>query len=127
MTITKAIIRELEHTCRRYFPTDLRRYLLVKYSEEPFPYEFSEQDLYTSIWNDIRDYESGKLDVAVKRPLKRWKEERNHLQDMYIEKCCEVRDLEEYVAQLETILSEHGLESSRMAQRRAQHEEELLF
>ncbi|SFH42638.1 hypothetical protein SAMN05660649_05159 [Desulfotomaculum arcticum] len=48
MTINKTIIRELEHTYRRSFPNDLKRYLLVKYAEEPFPYEFTEQDLYAN-------------------------------------------------------------------------------
>lgn len=123
MTITKAIIKDLEHTYRRTLPIDLKRYLLVKYSEEPFPYEFSEQDLYTSICDDIRDYDYGKLDVTVKRPSERWKNERNYLQGIYIEKCWEVHDLEEYVVELEAILSKHGLESSRMAERRIQDEE----
>lgn len=103
MTITKAIIRELEYTYRRYLSGDLKRYLLVKYSEEPFPYEYSEQDLYTSIRDDIRNYEAGKLDTTVKRPSERWNDERNYLQSIYIEKYCEVRDLEDYIAELETI------------------------
>jgi hypothetical protein len=40
------------------FPDDLKRYLLVKYAQEPFPYEFSEQDLYTNIRQDICNYET---------------------------------------------------------------------
>ena len=123
MTITKAIIRELEHTYRRYFPGDLKQYLLVKYSEEPFPYEYSEQDLYSNILDDIRDYGSVKLDATLKGPSERWKEDRTYLQSIYVEKCCVARDLEEYVAELETMLSEHGLESSRMAERRVQDED----
>lgn len=123
MTITKAIIKELEHTYRRYLPVDLKRYLLVKYSEEPFPYEYSEQDLYTNIHDDIRDYESGKLDITVKGLSERWKDERNYLQNIYVEKCSEAHDLEEYVAELEAILSKHGLESSRMSERRVEDED----
>lgn len=98
MTINKTIIRELEHTYRRSFPINLKQYLLVKYAKEPFPYEFSEQDLYANIWRDIRDYEAGELDVTVKRPSERRQEEREYLQNLYIEKCCEVRDLKEYIA-----------------------------
>lgn len=123
MTIIKAIIKELESTHRRYIPDDLKQYLLVKYSEEPFPYEYSEQDLYANIHDDIRDYECGKLDVTVKRPSERLKDERNYLQGIYVEKCWEVHDLEEYVAELEAILSKHGLESSRMVERRIQDED----
>ena len=118
MTINQAIIRELEHTYRRSFPNDLKRYLLVKYAQEPFPYEFSEQDLYTNIEHDIHAYEVGDLDVTLKSSSERWQEEREYLQSLYIEKCHEVRDIEAYVQELELILSEHGLESSKMAERR---------
>lgn len=127
MIITKAIIKDLEHTYRRYFPDDLKQYLLVKYEEEPFPYEFSEQDLYTNIQNDIRDYETGKLDVTVKSPSERWQEEQAYLQNLYAEKLNEVRELEEYVVELEHMLSEHGLESYRMAMWRIENEIKPLF
>lgn len=126
MTINKPIIRELEHTYRRSFPNDLKRYLLVKYAEEPFPYEFTEQDLYANIRRDIRDYEAGELDVTVKSPSERWQEEREHLKNLYIEKSCEARDLKEYVAELEQMLSDHGLESFRMAERRIEYLTESL-
>lgn len=118
MTINKTMIRKLEHTYRRSFPADLKKYLLVKYAEEPFPYEFSEQDLYANIERDIHGYEAGKLDVTVKSPSERWHEEREYLQNLYMEKLREVRDLEEYITELEHMLSEHGLESSRMAEHR---------
>ena len=121
MTIDKTIIRELEHTYRRSFPNDLKKYLLVKYAAEPFPYQYSEQDLYTNIHTDISDYDEGKLDVTIKTPPERWKEEQEYLQNLYIEKFCEARDLVEYVAKLEHILSEHGLESSRMSERRIEY------
>lgn len=118
MTINTPMLRELEHAYRRSFPADLKKYLLVKYAQEPFPYEFSEQDLYANIERDIRDYEAGELDVTVKSPSERWPEEREYLQNLYIEKSREAHDLEDYVAELEHILSEHGLESSRMSERR---------
>lgn len=127
MTISKTIIKELENTYRRLFPNDLKRYLLVKYAEEPFPYEYSEQDLYTNIWNDINDYECGKLDVTIKSPSERWKEERDYLQNLYIEKLREARDLAEYVDELELILSKHGLQSSKMAERQIEYEDKSLF
>lgn len=118
MTINEMMIKELEHTFRRTFPANFKKYLLVKYAEEPFPHEFSEQDLYTNIQRDIHNYEDGKLDVKVKSSSERLHEEREYLQNMCIEKFHEVRDLEEYVAELEHMLSEHGLESSRMSERR---------
>lgn len=127
MTISKKIIRELENTYRMLFPNDLKRYLLVKYSEEPFPYEYSEQDLYTNIWNDVNNYKCGKLNVTIKSPSERWKEEREYLQNLYIEKFCEARDLAEYVAELEHILSQHNLQSSRMSEQQLKYEDRSLF
>lgn len=127
MTINKKIIRRLENTYRRPFPDDLKRYLLDKYSEEPFPYVYSEQDLYTNICKDITDYESGKLDIKLKSLAERWEEERSYLRNIYIEKCNKEHDLEEYITELEHILSEHGLESSRMAELRIKNTDEPLF
>ena len=117
MVITPKMIEELKHTNRKVFSKEFKGYLLVKYAEEPFPFEFSDQDLYTNIRHDIRDYEAGKLDITIKSPSERWLEEREYLQNLYIEKSREARDLEDYVAELEHILLEHGLESSRMSER----------
>ena len=89
----------------------------MKYAEEPFPIEFSDQDLYTNIRHDIRDYEAGKLDITIKSPSELWLEEREYLQNLYIEKSHEAHELEDYVAELEHILSEYGLESSRISER----------
>ncbi len=118
MTINKTIIKELEDTYRKHLSDELKRYLLVKYSEEPFPYEFSEQDLYTNIERDIQAYEAGRLDVTVKSPSERWQEEREYLQNLYIKKACEARELADYILELERMLSEHGLDSSKMTERR---------
>jgi hypothetical protein len=127
MTINKTIIKELENTYRKILPDELKRYLLVKYSEEPFPYEFSEQDLYTNIERDIRAYEAEKLDVTVKSPSERWQEEREYLQNIYIEKACEAHELAEYILELERMLSEHGLESSKMLERRIESANPAAF
>lgn len=118
MIINKKIIKKLETTYRKHFPDEFKQYLLVQYGQEPFPYEYTEQDLYINIERDIRAYEAGELDVTVKSPAERWLEEREYLQNLYIEKFCEVRELTEYVAELERILSEHRLKSPKMTERR---------
>lgn len=118
MIITKTIIKELELKYRKLFPDDLKQYLLVKYAEEPFPYELSEQDFYTNIRQDIAKYEYGELDVTVKSPFELWQEEREYLQNMYLEKLRELKGLEKYIVELEQILLEHDLESPRMAKRK---------
>ncbi|MBT9148157.1 MAG: hypothetical protein DDT32_01927 [Syntrophomonadaceae bacterium] len=118
MTIDKAIMKYLEDTYRMRLPDELKRYPRVKYSQEPFPHEYSEQDLYTNIHRDIQAYEAGKLDVTVKSSSDQWQEEREYLHNLYIEKACEVRELSEYVAELERMLLDHGLESPQMANNR---------
>lgn len=110
MTINETIIKEVESAHRKHLPEELKNYLLVKYAEEPFPYEYSEQDLYTNIHHDIDSYDTGELDVSAKSPSERWQEEREYLQAIYIDKASEVRELLEHVAKLERMLSKHGLD-----------------
>lgn len=117
MTIDEEIIIEFEQKYRRTFSSALKRYLLVKYGDEPFPYEYSEQDLYEHIRHDIRDYDNGKLNLTVKSPTERWSEERDYLHTLYIQKDYEAYDLEKYIAELEQILMDHGLKSAKMAER----------
>lgn len=59
MVINKKMIRNFETARRELLPPDLRDYLLTRYAEEPFPHEYSEQDLYENIRKDIQRYESG--------------------------------------------------------------------
>lgn len=127
MVITPKIIKELEHTNRKPFPKEFKRYLLVKYAEEPFPNEFSVQDLLANIQNDIRDYEAGNLVITVKSPFDRWEEEREYLRNLCIEKSRKIRDLEDYILELEHMLSENNLESSRMAKRRVENETGITY
>ena len=63
MIITPKIFKELEFAYRKSFPQDFKTYLFEKYSEEPFPYEFTEQDFYENIRRDIRDFENGVLNI----------------------------------------------------------------
>jgi len=57
------------------------------------------------------------LDIIIKTPPKRWCEEREYLNNLYIEKASEAGNFEEYVAELEHILSGHELEFYRMSER----------
>lgn len=110
MTINETIVKELENTCGKPFADELKKYLFVQYGQEPFPHVFSEQDLYANIERDIRAYEAGELDITLKSQSKRWQDEREFLQNLYIEKCREARELTDYVAELEEMLAQNGLE-----------------
>jgi hypothetical protein len=117
MTLNEKLIEELENQRMKPFPEQLKDYLLDEYGEEPFPYGYSEQDLYTHVLKDIAAFESGNLVIVPRSPEEKWKEEKMYLQGLYIEKHNEVRKLEEYVAKLEKILSEHNLETPEMLER----------
>ncbi len=127
MTINETIIKELEHKYRRFLPDELKKYLLVQYAEEPFPEEYTKQDLFANIWRDIRAYEAGKLDITLKSPSERWQEEREYLQSLYLEMCYEARELADYVAELEQMLAQNGLESPKMAKRRLESSNSMAF
>jgi hypothetical protein len=114
MVINKKIIKKIEENYIKGFSNELEKYLLVKYSEEPFPYVFSEQDLYANIEKDIRDYYAGNIDVTIKSPSERWLIEREYLQNLYIDKCHEIRELEDYIEELENVLLEPNLKPYRM-------------
>jgi len=114
MTLGRKILREIERNCRKSFPYEFQQYLLVKYSKEPFPFVYTEHDLYTNIYKDINAYENGELVVTIKKPSERWDEECEYLQNLYIEKSFEVQSLERHIGMLEHILSEHNIEYPKM-------------
>ncbi|EHQ88596.1 hypothetical protein [Desulfosporosinus youngiae] len=118
MIITRKMLNEIEQNYRKSFPQEFKQYVLVNYAEEPFPYEYSEQDLYEHIRRDIRDYDQGNLDIAVKSPSERWQEERDYLQTLCREQSSKIRDREDYILELEHVLAENGLETPRMANHR---------
>ncbi len=73
MTINETIIKDLGYKYKMLLPDELKKYLLVQYAEEPFPEEYTEQDLFANIERDIRAYEAGKLDITMKSPSERWR------------------------------------------------------
>jgi len=117
MTINETIIKDLEHKYRKLLPDELKKYLLVQYAEEPFPDEYTEQDLFSNIERDLHAYEAGELDITLKSTSQRWQQEREYLQSLYLEMCYEARELADYVAALEQIIAQYGLESPKMAKR----------
>ena len=118
MTISKEVIQNIEKGGRIIISDDLKQYLIATYSDDPFPHEYSEQDLYTNIYRDIHAYETGKLDVTTKSPSERRQQECENLKALYIEKCQEVQNLRLYVDELERILLENNIESDKMKEDR---------
>ena len=71
----------------------LETYLMATYEEDPFPYEWSEQDLYEQIRKLIFQYEEGMLDISVPEPQERQKIRYDDLKESYLELLREVTEL----------------------------------
>lgn len=111
----KRIIRIQEsYEFRESFPRELKAYLYDTYGEDPWPYEFSKDEIYGGIKADAQAYFKGELDVTLKPSLEKARNEIKYLRDLYGDAMCENRDLQNYINELHELLWAHGLEGSRM-------------
>ena len=109
MRLTKDFLDELRYMYGQHIDKDLERSLLAEYEEEPFPYEYSEQDLREQIRKRVYQYQQGTLDVTVKSP-KVWLMERYEgLKEQHLEILSENACLKDDVGRMEKVLKEHGL------------------
>jgi hypothetical protein len=129
MIIDKKFLKELEFNRRITIPNELRKYLLVKYSEEPFPYEYSEQDLSGNILDDINRYMSGELSFKGISPHEYWhQEEIRNLKEFCSDQVAQIIELKAYITELEELLRINSLETPRMRSERLQSEsDQVLF
>ena len=56
--------------------------------------------------------------MTIKSPSKRWQEEREYYQNLYIDKCQELSKLEEYVKELECMLLTLNIKPFRMSEQK---------
>ena len=89
MIATKSYINYLRENCRMRIDKALESYILSVYEEEPFPYEWSEQDLYEQIRKLSRAYDKGELTIPAipskyARLLKRYNDLQNEIVDLAI-------------------------------------------
>lgn len=114
MTINHKVIQTLEtYTFKSPFPIELKRFLKDKYSEEPWPYEYSEQDLYSNIKDDVAAYFAGNIDITIKTPLEKKDLEIEYLRGLYGDAMCEISDLQKDIEDLHELLWAHGLQPKR--------------
>lgn len=127
MIIDKKLLNELESNRRITIPNELRKYLLVKYSKEPFPYEYSEQDLYENILDDIRRYMAGELSFNGISPHEYWyQEEIRNLEEFCSDQIAQIIELKTYITELEELLRINRLETPRMRSERLQSESDQM-
>ncbi len=63
MTLTKIFLNKMFKQSGYKIDKQLESYLLAIYKEEPFPYEWTEQDLYEQTRKIVYQYNQGKLSL----------------------------------------------------------------
>lgn len=85
----------------------LEAYLLATFEEEPFPYQWNEQDLYDQIRKLLCQHEQGTLDVSVPPKEERQRLRYESLKDSYLELLGEVTQLRELIINVKELLGEN--------------------
>jgi len=109
MIITKAYLKKLQQRYQFEIDAPLARYLLAEYEVEPFPNEYSEQDLHEQIRKLVYQYQQGSLNVQIKAPKQRLQEKYKTLQDSHLILLRENAALNAELSHLKEILSQRGL------------------
>ena len=108
MILTTRFLNEMFRQWGDHIDKPLETYLLATYEEEPFPYEWSEQDLYEQVRKLIFQYEQGNLDTCVPSPKERQKMRYEVLKESYIELLREVTELHETIRSAVELLGENN-------------------
>lgn len=85
MTLTIRFLNEMFRVRGDSIDKPFEEYLLATYEEEPFPNEWSEQDLYEQIRKLILQYNQGKLDITIPSAEERQRIRYKALKDSYLE------------------------------------------
>jgi hypothetical protein len=112
MTLTIKFLNEMFRLWGDKIDKPLEEYLLATYEEEPFPYEWSEQDLYEQIRKLIFQYEQGKLDITVPSVEERQKIRYESLKDSYLQLLDESNRLRDIIENTRKILEKSYYVSS---------------
>lgn len=89
MIVTKKFIQKMRQKYNLEINDKLEEYLLTEYEEEPFPYEWTAQDLAEQIKSHVKSYKNGELDVTIKPPTERLRERYEALKEEYMDLACE--------------------------------------
>ena len=101
MIADKKYIEHLRTNSHFKIDEKLEAYILAEYEEEPFPYMWSEQDLYEQIRKLVMKYNTGELDDTVKPEIERLCEYYEDVQEEYMDLVFEVQALKQ-------LLKEYG-------------------
>jgi chromosomal replication initiation ATPase DnaA len=104
MTLTREFLNEMFRIWGDRIDKPFEAYLLVTYEEDPFPNEWSEQDLYEQIRKLIFQYEQGNLDIEIPSTEERQKVRYEALKDSYLELLDETSHLREIIEDTRRVL-----------------------
>lgn len=97
MTLTNKFLNEMFRIWGDRIDKPLETYLIATYEEEPFPSEWSEQDLYEQIRKLIFEYEDGILDISIPSYQERQRMRYDDLKESYLELLREVIQLRDTI------------------------------
>lgn len=111
MTVDKMFINDLRKRQRMLIPEDLEAFLLDQYGQGPFPYEYTEQDLYEQIRKLVKQYHMGELNTTVKNPMERLQMNYSCLQQEYADAMVTIKKLESEICVLKDVLRRNCIEA----------------
>lgn len=104
MTMTIKLLNEMFRIWGDCIDKPLQTYLLATYEEDPFPNEWSEQDLYEQTRKLIFQYEKGELDITIPSRQERDKLRYESLKDNYLELSSETIHLREKILYIRSVV-----------------------
>ena len=93
-----------------FISEELEKFLLNQYGEEPFPYEYTEQDLYEQIRKLVCQYQTGILDTTVKSPMEILQSNYSSLKQDYADAMASIKKLELNIRSLKDVLHRNCIE-----------------
>lgn len=104
MTLTNKFLNEMFRQWGDSIDEPFGTYLLAMYEEDPFPNEWSEQDLYEQIRKLIFQYEEGKLDISIPSTEERQRIRYELLKDSHLELLRETISLRETIQKIRSVV-----------------------
>ena len=105
MIVTVKFSNEMFRMWGDHIDKPFEEYLLATYEAEPFPYEWTEEDLYYQIRKLIQQYEEGNLDITVPSKEERLTIRYETLKDSYIKLLHENSKLQKVIEDAKNILN----------------------
>lgn len=104
MTLTNKFLNEMFRQWGDRIDKPLGTYLLATYEEDPFPNQWSEQDLYEQIRKLMLQYEQGELDISIPSIEERQRLRYESLKDSYLELLIETNSLRETIQKIRNVV-----------------------